>query len=40
MEKKVKKADKLLRFVVYKNNKKHIIKAVDQKEAEIKASKL
>lgn len=37
---KPKKAAKLLVFVVYKNNKKHIIKAANQMEAEYKASKL
>lgn len=42
MEKKSKKktAVKMARFVVYKNGKKHIIKAENQKEAEYRASKL
>ena len=38
--KKETKAVKLLTFRVLKNGKKYIIKAVDQKEAELKASKL
>jgi len=38
--KKTDKAVKLLTFRILKNGKKYLIKAVDQKEAEQKASKL